>query len=75
MTNTSPTVKINSKYVLGFLFAVVILLVTLSIWGQHMRFFGVTDIRGAWHEFIIDQMMVNFYLDFEGNVPTYINAL
>jgi hypothetical protein len=75
MTNTTPTVKINSKYILIFLIAVIGLLVALSIWGQHMRFFGVADIRGAWHEFVIDQMMVNFYLDFEGNVPTYINAL
>ena len=75
MTNTSPTVKINSKYTLIFLIAVVALLVLLSIWGQHMRFFGVADIRGAWHEFLIDQMINNFYLDYEGNVPTYINAL
>ena len=75
MTNSSPTVKINSKYTLIFLIAVVALLVLLSIWGQHMRFFGVADIRGAWHEFIIDQMINNFYLDYEGNVPTYINAL
>lgn len=75
MTNTTPTVKINSKYILIFLIVVIGLLVALSIWGQHMRFFGVADIRGAWHEFAIDQMMVNFYLDFEGNVPTYINAL
>jgi hypothetical protein len=75
MTDSSPTVRINSKYTLIFLIAVVVLLVSLSIWGQHMRFFGVADIRGAWHEFLIDQMINNFYLDFEGNVPTYANAL
>lgn len=75
MTNPTSNIKLNSKYILIFLFAIVILLVTLSIWGQHMRFFGVADIRGAWHEFLIDQMINNFYLDYEGNVPTYINAL
>lgn len=75
MTNQTPIIKLNPKNILIFLFAVVILLVTLSIWGQHMRFFGVADIRGAWHEFLIDQMMNNFYLDYEGNVPTYTNAL
>lgn len=75
MTNTSPTVKINSKYILIFLIAVIALLVSLSIWGQHMRFFGVADIRGSWHEFLIDQMINNFYLDYEGNVPSYANAL
>jgi hypothetical protein len=75
MTNTTPTVKINSKYILIFLMVVIGLLVALSIWGQHMRFFGVADIRGAWHEFVIDQMINNFYLDYEGNVPSYVNAL
>ncbi len=75
MTNTTPTVKIKSKYILIFLIAVIGLLVALSIWGQHMRFFGVADIRGAWHEFVIDQMINNFYLDYEGNVPSYANAL
>lgn len=75
MTNTSPTIKINSKYILVFLITIIAALVGLSIWGQHMRFFGVGDIRGAWHEFLIDQMMNNFYLDYEGNVPTYTNAL
>jgi len=75
MTNQTPTITINPKRILIVLFAIVILLVILSIWGQHMRFFGVSDIRGAWHEFLIDQMMNNFYLDFEGNVPTYANAL
>ena len=72
---TQPTVKLNSKYTLLFLFAVIALLVSLSIWGQHMRFFGVADIRGAWHEFLIDLMINSFFLDFEGNVPTYVNAL
>lgn len=75
MTDSSPTVRINSKYILVFLIAIVALLVSLSIWGQHMRFFGVADIRGAWHEFLIDLMINSFFLDFEGNVPTYVNAL
>lgn len=75
MTNSSPTVKVNSKYTLIFLIVVIALLVLLSIWGQHMRFFGVADIRGAWHEFLIDLMINSFFLDFEGNVPTYVNVI
>ncbi|MBL8063242.1 MAG: hypothetical protein JNK32_09505 [Anaerolineales bacterium] len=75
MTNQIPSIKLSPKRLLIVLFAVVILLVALSIWGQHMRFFGVADIRGAWHEFLIDLMINSFFLDFEGNVPTYINAL
>ncbi|NWF64763.1 MAG: hypothetical protein HXY38_10700 [Chloroflexi bacterium] len=75
MTNTTPTIKINSKHTLIGLLAVVGLLVLLSVWGQHMRFFGVSDIRGAWHEFLIDLMINSFFFDFEGNVPTYMNAL
>lgn len=75
MTNHTPIVKLNPKKTLFFLFALVAALVGLSIWGQHMRFFGVADIRGAWHEFLIDLMMNSFFLDYEGNIPTYINAL
>ena len=75
MTNQTPIIKIDPRKTLFFLFAVVAALVGLSIWGQHMRFFGVSDIRGYWHEFLIDIMMSSFYLDNESNVPTYINAL
>jgi hypothetical protein len=75
MTNQNTTIQINSKKVLVFLLLLIALLVALSIWGQRMRFFGISDIRGAWHEFLIDQLMQNFYLDAEGNIPTYTNAL
>ncbi|MBI3168230.1 MAG: hypothetical protein HYZ22_07125 [Chloroflexi bacterium] len=75
MTNQAPIIKLNPKKTLIFLFALVAALVALSIWGQHMRFIGVGDIRGYWHEFFIDLMMSAFYLDSEGNIPTYINAL
>lgn len=75
MTNQMTNIKLNSKKILMFLLTIIAILVGLSIWGQHMRFFGVADIRGAWHEFLIDQMINNFYLDYEGNVPSYINAL
>ena len=53
----------------------VVVIVGLSIYGQKVRFFGVADIRGPWHEFILDQLMQNFYLDAEGNITTFINAL
>lgn len=75
MTTQSPTIKLSPKRMFISLLALVAFLVGMSIWGQHMRFFGVADIRGAWHEFLIDVMMTSFYLDIEGNVPTYINAL
>ncbi|GAB1470767.1 hypothetical protein MASR2M66_16450 [Chloroflexota bacterium] len=75
MSTQVPVIKINSKRTLIFLFALVALLVGLSIWGQHMRFFGVGDIHGALHEAFIDTMTSSFYLDNESNVPTYINAL
>jgi hypothetical protein len=75
MTNQIPEIKINSKKVLIILIGVVFVLVGFSIWGQHIRFFGVADIRGAWHEFLMDLLMSAFYLDAEGNIPSYWNAL
>ena len=75
MTNPTPVIKINPKRTLIFLMSLVAALIGMSIWGQHMRFFGVADIRGTWHEFLIDLMMTAFYMDLEGNIPTYINAL
>lgn len=75
MTNQIPEIKINSKKVFIILMSVISILVGLSIWGQRIRYFGVADIRGAWHEFLIDQLMQNFYMDAEGNITTYTNAL
>ena len=75
MTNQTPIVKLNSRKTLILLFAIVAALVGLSIWGQHIRYFGVTDIRGYWHEFLLDLLMSTFYLDAEGNIPTFANAL
>lgn len=77
MTNQTTTIniKLNTKHILIALITVVAGLVALSIWGQHIRFFGVADIRGYWHEFLLDLLMSAFYLDSEGNVPTFANAL
>ncbi len=75
MTQQTPIIKLNPKRTLIFLFALVAALVGLSIWGQHIRFFGVEDIRGYWHEFAIDMLMSSFYLDAESNIPTFTNAL
>jgi hypothetical protein len=75
MTNQTPIIKLNPKKTLIFLFVLVAWLVGMSIWGQHMKYYGVGDIHGAWHEFLIDLMMSSFYLDYEANIPTYINAL
>lgn len=75
MTNQNIEIKINSKKILFSLLGVIIILVGLSIWGQKIRFFGVADIRGPWHEFLMDQLMQNFFMDAEGNIPTFTNAL
>ncbi|MBK8784487.1 MAG: hypothetical protein IPO22_22430 [Anaerolineales bacterium] len=75
MTNRSATVQFNPKKILIALLGMVVAIVGLSIYGQKVRFFGVADVRGPWHEFILDQLMKNFYLDAEGNIVTFINAL
>lgn len=75
MTNQNPVITINSKKILFTLIGVIIVLVGLSIYGQRIRFFGVADIRGPWHEFLIDQLIQNFFMDAEGNIPTFTNAL
>ncbi|MCQ3938847.1 MAG: hypothetical protein DPW18_17645 [Chloroflexi bacterium] len=69
------TVKLNPKRALVFLFTLVAVLVGMSIWGQRIKYFGVADIRGAWHEFLLDLLMSAFYLDAESNIPTFANAL
>lgn len=75
MTSQIYSIKLNPKRTLIFLIALVAVLVGLSIWGQHIRFFGVEDIRGYWHEFAIDLLMSAFYMDAESNIPTFTNAL
>ncbi|MBI3150712.1 MAG: hypothetical protein HYZ21_01120 [Chloroflexi bacterium] len=75
MTGEIPTIKLSPKYILIGLLLLVAAIVALSIYGQKIRFFGVADIRGPWHEFLLDQLMQNFYLDAEGNVTTFVNAL
>ena len=75
MTNQTPEIKINSKKILFTLIGIIILLVGLSIWGQRIRYFGIADIRGYWHEFLLDLLMSAFYLDSEGNIPAHFNAL
>lgn len=75
MTGETPTIKLSPKRILIGLLVMVAAIVALSIYGQRIRFFGVADIRGPWHEFLIDQLMQNFYLDAEGNLTTFVNAL
>jgi hypothetical protein len=75
MTNQTPTIKLNSKGILITLFIATAILVGLSIWGQHIRYFGIADIRGAWHEFWLDHLMQSFFLDREGNITAFYNAL
>jgi lipid-A-disaccharide synthase-like uncharacterized protein len=75
MTNQNTTVHLNPKRILIGLLGIIVILVGLSIYGQKIRYFGVADIRGAWHEFLLELLMQVFYLDAEGNIPTYTNAL
>lgn len=75
MSNQTTTIKFNPTRILIGLLILVVVIVSLSIYGQKVRFFGVADIRGQWHEFVLDQLMQNFYLDAEGNLTTYFNSL
>ncbi len=76
MSNSTPTIKLNPNKVLISLFAIIILLVCLSIWGQYLKYFPQTfDMHGAWQEFWIDLLMRSFYTDAEANVPTYFNTI
>lgn len=75
MKNQTPVIKLNPKKTLLILVLFIAALVGMSIWGQRIRYFGVADIRGYWHEFILDLMMTAFYLDAETNIPTFANAL
>ena len=76
MSNSTPIIKLNPNKVLVSLFAVIVLLVCLSIWGQYLKYFPQTfDMHGAWQEFWIDLLMRSFYTDAESNVPTYFNTI
>ena len=75
MSTQTANIKINPKKILIALLLMVAVIVSLSIYGQKVRFFGIADLRGPWHEFLLDQLMQNFYLDAEGNITTFINAL
>lgn len=76
MQNSTPTIKINPKKVLFTLFAITVLLVCLSIWGQYLKYFPTSfDMHGAIQEFGVDLLMHSFYTDSEANVPTYFNTI
>lgn len=75
MSTQTVNIKINPQKILIALLLMVAVIVSLSIYGQKVRFFGIADIRGPWHEFLLDQLMQNFYLDAEGNITTFINTL
>lgn len=75
METQNTPIRINSRKILAVLLIATAILVGLSIWGQKVRFYGVVDIRGAWHEFLLDHLMNSFYLDKESNIPTFFNAL
>jgi len=76
MPDSAVIIKLNKARVLYILLAVVVLLVILSIYGQYIRYFPRDiDVRGPWHEMVIDTLNKSFFLDNEGNIPTYFNAL
>lgn len=75
MTEQTPVIKFNPKRTFIILITILAVLVGLSIWGQKLKYVGVGDIHGPWHEFLIDLLMQSFYLDLEGNIPTYYNVV
>jgi hypothetical protein len=76
MSKSEDVIKINATLVFILLLAIIVCLVSFSLWGQYIRFFpGNIDIRGAWHEFAIDLLSHEFYMDAEGNIPTYFNSI
>ena len=76
MSEQTPTVKVNPKKVLIILLVIAVILVSLSIWGQHIKYFpGSIDIRGPIHEYFLDLLMSTFYMDNEANIPTYFNTI
>ncbi|MBC7875602.1 MAG: hypothetical protein H7Y59_00410 [Anaerolineales bacterium] len=75
MTDQVPIINFNPKRIFITLISILMVLVGLSIWGQRIRYIGVGDIHGPWHEFLIDLLMQSFYLDLEGNIPTYYNVV
>jgi len=76
MANSAPVIKINPLKVLIFLFTCIILLVSFSIWGQHIRYFPESiDMHGAWSEFWVNMLEQAFNMDAEANVPTYFNTI
>jgi hypothetical protein len=76
MSSATTTTKVNPKTVLIILAVISLILISLSIWGQYLKYFpGTYDINGAWDEFMIDLLMQGFYVDLEANVPTYFNTI
>lgn len=75
MPNDTPTIKISSKGTLITLLIISAVLVGFSIWGEYIKYFGVGDIHGPIHEFLIDLLMNSFYTDKEANIPTYFNTI
>lgn len=75
-TNSTVTIKLNPKIVLIILAVISVILISLSIWGQYLKFFPrLFDIHGPWDEFWIDLLMKGFYVDLEANVPSYFNTI
>jgi hypothetical protein len=75
MTEQHPIVKISPKRTLIFFLALLAVLVSMSIFGQYLRFFGGWDIHSYWQEFMLDMLNTPFYMDAESNIPTFINSL
>jgi len=75
MPNQFPPIRIRPVRVTIAFFAITVLLVLLSIAGQYLKYTpGAVDIRGPVHEYFIGLLIHEFYLDNEGNVPTYFNV-
>lgn len=76
MSDQFPPIRILPARITITFFALTVLLVVLSIAGQYIKYTpGAVDIRGPVHEYFIDLLMQEFFLDSERSVPTYFNVL
>ncbi len=79
MTDFTPVIKIKSNKILIILCLATLALVALSVLGQAIKYGVIYIYMGgpwnSWKEFGVDLLMQSFFMDWEGNIPTYFNTI